>query len=45
VTKRLNNIFKEGVWNEDSVCAKFAQAADNEKTYQFTSLLKDIKGE
>jgi hypothetical protein len=35
VTKHLNNIFKEGELDEDSVCAKFAQTADDGKTYQY----------
>jgi hypothetical protein len=35
VTKHLNNIFKEGELNENSVCAKFAQTADDGKTYQY----------
>jgi hypothetical protein len=35
VTKHLNNIFKEGELDEDSVCAKFAHTADDGKTYQY----------
>jgi hypothetical protein len=35
VTKHLNNIFKEGELDENSVCANFAQVADNGKTYQY----------
>jgi hypothetical protein len=35
VTKHLNNIFKEGELDENSVCAKFAQTADDGKTYQY----------
>jgi hypothetical protein len=35
VTKHLNNIFKEGELDEDSVCAKFAQTADDGKIYQY----------
>jgi hypothetical protein len=35
VTKHLNNIFQEGELDEDSVCAKFAQTADDGKTYQY----------
>ena len=34
VTKHLRNIFREGEMNEDSVCAIFAQTADDGKTYQ-----------
>jgi hypothetical protein len=33
VTKHLNNIFKEGELDENSTCAKYAQVADNGKTY------------
>jgi hypothetical protein len=35
VTKHLNNIFQEGELDENSVCAKFAQTADDGKTYQY----------
>jgi hypothetical protein len=35
VTKHLNNIFKEGELDENSVCAKFAHTADDGKTYQY----------
>lgn len=35
VTKHLGNIFSEGELNEDSVCAKFAQTADDGKTYNY----------
>jgi hypothetical protein len=35
VTKHLNNIFLEGELDENSVCAKFAQTADDGKTYQY----------
>ena len=35
VTKHLKNIFDEGELLEDSVCAKFAQTADDGKTYQY----------
>jgi len=34
VTKHVNNIFKEGELERDSVCAKFAHTADDGKTYQ-----------
>ena len=34
VTKHLRNIFREGEMNEDSVCAIFAQTAEDGKTYQ-----------
>jgi len=34
VTKHLQNIFAEGELSLDAVCAKFAQVADNGKTYQ-----------
>ena len=33
VAKHLGNIFKNNELNEDSVCAKFAQTADDGKTY------------
>ena len=35
VTKHLKNIFETGELEEDSVCAKFAQTADDGKTYQY----------
>ena len=35
VTKHLKNIFTEGELVESSTCAKFAQVADNGKTYQY----------
>ena len=35
ITKHLSNIFKEGELNENSVCAKFAQTADDGKTYNY----------
>mgnify|MGYP002600478565 CR=1 FL=1 len=35
VTKHLGNIFSEGELHEDSVCAKFAQTADDGKTYNY----------
>ena len=35
ITKHLSNIFKEGELNENSVCANFAQVADNGKTYNY----------
>ena len=35
VTKHIKNIFETGELDEDSVCAKFAQVADNGKTYQY----------
>ena len=34
ITKHLSNIFKEGELDENSVCAKFAQTADDGKTWQ-----------
>jgi hypothetical protein len=35
VTKHLKNIFESGELDEVSVCAKFAQTADDGKTYQY----------
>ena len=35
VAKHLKNIFEQGRWRKNSVCAKFAQTADNGKTYQY----------
>lgn len=35
VTKHLRNIFQEGELDENSVCANFAQTADDGKTYQY----------
>ncbi len=35
VTKHLKNIFESGELSEESVCAKFAQTADDGKTYQY----------
>ena len=35
VTKHLKNIFREGELVENSTCAKFAQVADNGKTYKY----------
>lgn len=35
VTKHLKNVFESGELSEDSTCAKFAQVADNGKTYQY----------
>lgn len=34
ITKHINNIFKEGELERDSVCAIFARTADDGKTYQ-----------
>ena len=35
INKHLKNIFKGGELEENSTCAKFAQVADNGKTYQY----------
>ena len=35
VTKHLKNIFDAGELDQNSVCAKFAQTADDGKTYQY----------
>ncbi|MGI2141979.1 virulence protein RhuM/Fic/DOC family protein [Shewanella baltica] len=34
ITKHINNVFKEGELERDSVCAIFARTADDGKTYQ-----------
>ena len=34
ITKHINNVFKEGELERDSVCAKFARTAEDGKTYQ-----------
>ena len=46
VTKHLKNIFEQKELDEDLVCAKFAQTADDGKTYQykFYSLAAIIAG-
>jgi hypothetical protein len=35
ITKHLKNILSDGELSENSVCAKFAQTADDGKTYQY----------
>ena len=35
VSKHLKNVYESGELAEDSTCAKFAQVADNGKTYQY----------
>ena len=35
VTKHIKNIFERGELDENSVCANFAQTADDGKTYQY----------
>lgn len=35
IAKHLKNIFAEDELREDAVCAKFAQTADDGKTYQY----------
>lgn len=35
VSKHLNHVYETGELTEDSTCAKFAQVADNGKTYQY----------
>ena len=35
VTKHLKNVYERGELAEDSTCAKFAQVADNGKTYHY----------
>ncbi|MGI2159557.1 hypothetical protein [Shewanella baltica] len=36
ITKHINNIFKEGELERDSVCAIFARTADDGKTHTLT---------
>lgn len=38
VTKHLKNAYESDELSEDSTCAKFAQVADNGKTYQSTTV-------
>ena len=35
VTKHLKNVFQSGELSQESACAKFAQTADDGKTYQY----------
>ena len=35
IGKHLKKVFEDGEVNENSTCAKFAQVADNGKTYQY----------
>ncbi len=42
VTKHINNVFKDGELEENSVCAKFAHTANDGKTYQVQSYNLDI---
>ena len=35
ITKHLKNIYDSGELSQESTCAKFAQVADNRKTYQY----------
>ena len=35
MTKHLKNVFESGELSENSTCAKFAQTADDGKTYQY----------
>ncbi len=35
ITKHLRNVFESGELDRNSTCAKFAQVADNGKTYQY----------
>ena len=40
VTKHINNVFKSGELNKNSVCAKFAHTAKDGKTYNTTFYVK-----
>lgn len=42
VTKHVRNVFKEGELDRDSVCAKFAHAAGDGKTYQVEHYNLDV---
>ena len=35
ITKHLKNVFQEGELDETTTCAKFAQVADNGRTYHY----------
>ena len=48
VTKHLKNIFKDGELNEDSVCAIFAQTADDGKDVlrkEIEDIIKEIESD
>lgn len=42
ITKHVRNVFKEGELEESLVCAKFAQTATDEKTYQVQCYNLDV---
>lgn len=42
ITKHINNVFKEGELERDSVCAIFARTADDGKTYQTQYVNLDV---
>ena len=42
ITKHINNVFKEGELDRDSVCANFAHTAEDGKTYQTTFYNLDV---
>src|SRR5690554_97099 len=42
ITKHINNVFKEGELERDSVCAKFARTAEDGKTYQIQHYNLDV---
>jgi hypothetical protein len=42
ITKHINNVFKEGELERDSVCAKFAHTADDGKTYNIQRFNLDV---
>ena len=42
ITKHVNNIFKDGELERDSVCAKFAHTANDGKTYSIQSFNLDV---
>jgi len=39
ITKHVNNVFKEGELDKDSVSAKLAHTVDDKKTYQINCMM------
>ena len=42
ITKHINNVFKEGELDRDSVCANFAHTAEDGKTYSVQHVNLDV---